>query len=178
MNKEGSFKPIIFVMFASLAIAFFWDSASWIKDPVHKVLNPSAGALLNWNLVLGMMLIVFLITLITTLVQKYATDQKTLREMKKEQKILQEEMKKYKEHPEKLMELQKKQFAFVPKTMKLSMRAIMFTGIPLILFFRWFGDFFTNMGDPKFLGFMSWFVFYLLCSIVFSSMFRKIFKVV
>lgn len=178
MNKEGSFKPIIFVMLASLAIAFFWDSTPWIKDSVHGVLNPSAGALLTWNLVLGMMLIVFLITLMTTLVQKYATDQKTLREMKKEQKILQEEMKKYKEHPEKLMELQKKQFAFVPKTMKLSMRAIMFTGIPFILFFRWFGDFFTTMGNPKFFGFMSWFLFYILFSIIFSSIFRKIFKVV
>jgi uncharacterized membrane protein (DUF106 family) len=178
MNKEGSFKPIIFIMFASLAIAFFWDKASWIKGPVHRVLDPSAGALLSWNLVLGMILIVFTITLITTLVQKYATDQKTLREMKKEQKILQEEMKKYKEHPEKLMELQKKQFAFIPKTMKLSMRAIMFTGIPFVLFFRWFTDFFITIGDPKFLGFMSWFVFYLLCSIIFSSVFRKIFKVV
>ncbi|MCK5043542.1 DUF106 domain-containing protein [Candidatus Pacearchaeota archaeon] len=178
MNKEGSFKPIIFVMLASLAIAFFWETTSWIKDSVHAVLDPSAGALLNWNLVFGMILIVLLITLITTLVQKYATDQKTLKEMKKEQKILQAEIKKYKEHPEKLMELQKKQFAFVPKTMKLSMRAIMFTGIPFVLFFRWFGDFFTTLGDPKFFGCMSWFVFYILFSIIFSSIFRKIFKVV
>ena len=183
MNKEGSFKPIIFVMLASLAIAFFWDSAPFIKNSVHAVLDPSAGWLLTWNLVLGMMIIVFIITLLTTLVQKYATDQKTLRELKKEQKILQEEMKKFKEDPAKLMELQKKQFAFVPKTMKLSMRALMFTGIPFILFFRWFGDYFTAMeaitGDPvKFFGFMSWFIFYILFSIIFSTIFRKMFNVV
>ena len=39
---------------------------------------------------------------------------------KKEQKILQEEMKKYRDHPEKMAELSKKQFAFFPKTMKLT----------------------------------------------------------
>ena len=87
-------------------------------------------------------------------------------------------MKKYKDHPEKLMELQKKQFEFIPKTMKLSMRAIVFTGIPFILFFRWFMDFFTAIGDPKFFGFLSWFWFYLIFSIIFSSILRKIFKVV
>jgi len=177
-GKEGSFKPIVFIMLISLAIAGFWNSVPVIKDTVHAILDPSAGVLLNWNLTLGMLILVFVISVITTIVQKYATDQETLRELKKEQKILQEEMKKYKDHPEKLMELQKKQFEFIPKTMKLSMRAIVFTGIPFILFFRWFMDFFTAIGDPKFFGFLSWFWFYLIFSIIFSSILRKIFKVV
>jgi len=175
---EGSFKPIFFVMLASLAIAFFWDKLPLIKDSVHAVLNPSAGALLNWNLTWGMLIIVFTIGLITTIIQKYATDQKTLRELKKEQKILQEEMKKYKEHPEKLMELQKKQFEFLPKTMKLSMRAMIYTGVPFILFFRWFMDFFTAIPDFRFFGFFTWFWFYLIFTMVFSSIFRKYLKVV
>ncbi|MFH1608139.1 MAG: EMC3/TMCO1 family protein [archaeon] len=183
MNKEGSFKPIIFVMIASLLIAFYWNKVGFIKDAVHYVLDPSAGVLLNWNLTWGMLIIVLLIALITTLVQKYATDQEALRELKKEQKILQEEMKKYKEHPEKLMELQKKQFEFIPKTMKLSMRALAFTGIPFILFFRWFMDFFTAMeivtGAPiKFLGFLTWFWFYLIFTMIFSGVLRKVMKVV
>ncbi|MFH1787607.1 MAG: EMC3/TMCO1 family protein [archaeon] len=177
-GKEGSFKPIILIMFASLAIAFFWDSASFIKDGVHSILDPSAGVLLNWDVTWGMLILVFIISLITTLVQKYATDQKTLRELKKEQKILQDEMKKYKDHPEKMIELQKKQFEFIPKTMKLSMRALVYTGIPFILFFRWFMDFFTVMGNPKFFGFLSWFWFYLIFSIIFSSILRKMMKVV
>ena len=170
--------PIILVMLASLAIAGFWNSVPAIKDTVHAVLDPSAGVLLNWNLVLGMLILVFVIALITTLVQKYATDQESLRELKKEQKILQEEMKKYKEHPEKLIELQKKQLEFIPKTMKLSMRGIVYTAIPFILFFRWFYDFFTAMGDPKFFGFLSWFWFYLIFSIIFSTILRKVMKVV
>jgi uncharacterized membrane protein (DUF106 family) len=182
-NKEGSFKPIIFVMIASMAIAAFWDKIPFIKESVHSVLNPSAGWLLTWNLEWGMILIVLFISLFTTLVQKYATDQKAIRELRKEQKILQEEMKKYKENPAKVAELSKKQLEFIPRTFKLTSRSIMFTGIPFILFFRWFNDFFANMeiiaGEPiKFFGFMSWFWFYLVFVMIFSSILRKTMKVV
>ena len=178
MNKEGSFRGIFIVMIISLLIAFFWDSFSFIKNTVHTILNPTAGTLLNLNLTWGMIILVFLITLAMTLIQKYATDQETLRELKKEQKILQEEAKKYREHPEKLMEFQKKQMEFIPKTLKLSMRPIMITGVPLILFFRWFIDFFSAAGNPKFFGFFSWFWFYLISSIILSSILRKVLKVV
>ena len=183
-NKEGSFKPIVFVMIVSMVIAFFWDKIPFIKDSVHAILNPSAGwLLLNLNITLGMLVIVFIISISTTLIQKYATDQEALRELKKEQKILQEEMKKYKEHPEKMAELSKKQFAFIPKTFKLTSRSIMFTGIPFILFFRWFNDFFAAMevatGAPvKFLGFFTWFWFYLIFTMIFSTILRKALKVV
>jgi len=178
MNKEGSFKGIFIVMIIALGIAFFWQKVSWIRNAVNIVLNPTAGALLNWNLTLGMILIILFIAVFMTLVQKYATDQKTLRELKKEQKELQKEIKEAKEHPEKMMELQKKQLAFLPRMMKLSMRPVIYTSIPLILFFRWFMDFFSSAGDIKFFGFLNWFWFYLLGSIIFSSILRKIFKVV
>ena len=87
-------------------------------------------------------------------------------------------MKKYKDHPEKIMELQKKNFESIPKMMKLSMRGIIFTGIPFVLFFRWFMDFFEAAGNPKLLGFMSWFIFYIVFSLIFSSILRKYLKVV
>ncbi|MEJ2267589.1 MAG: EMC3/TMCO1 family protein [Nanoarchaeota archaeon] len=177
-NKEGSFKPIIFIMIVSIGIAMFWDKIPYIKDSVHAVLDPTVGFLLNLNLIWGMIFVVLVISFLTTIVQKYATDQKALKELRKEQKILQEEMKKYKEHPEKMAELSKKQFEFIPKTFKLTSRAIMFTGIPFILFFRWFNDFFTAIGDPKFFGFLSWFWFYLIFTMIFSSIFRKVLKVV
>jgi uncharacterized membrane protein (DUF106 family) len=178
MNKEGSFGPIFFALAVSLLIAMFWNSISFIKNIVHTVFDPSLGSLLNWNLTVGMLIIIAILSLITTLVQKYTTDQKTLKEMKKEQKLLQEEMKKYRDNPQKLMELQKKSFEFMPKTFKLSMRSFAFTAIPLILFFRWFTDFFQIMGSPKFFGFMGWIWFYLIGSIIFSSIFRKWFDVV
>jgi uncharacterized membrane protein (DUF106 family) len=178
MDKKGSFLPIIIVMIASMFIAFYWDKISFIKDSVHFALDPSVGALLKWNLVIGMLIIVFLITLLTTVIQKYATDQKALKELKEEQKLLQMEMKKYEKNPEKIAELSKKQFEFIPKTFKLTSRAVLFTGIPFILFFRWFSDIFTAMGEPKFFGFLSWFWFYFIFTMVFSGFLRKWMKVV
>lgn len=177
-GKEGSFKGIFIVMSLSLLIAFLWDNFSFIKNTAHLILDPSVGFLLNWNLTLGMTLVILFVSLIMTLAQKYGTDQNTLREMKREQKTLQEEMKKYKEHPEKMMEIQRKQLEFFPKMLKMSMRPMIYTAIPLILFFRWFMDFFTSIGDPKFFGFLSWFWFYLLGSIIFSSILRKVMDVV
>lgn len=180
MNKEGSFTPIFIAMILSLVLAGLWNSVPVIGESVHAVLDPTAGKILNWNITYGMLIIVAIIAFITTLVQKYATDQETMREMKKEQKELQEEMKKYKEHPEKLMELQKKQFEFMPKMMKLSMRPLVYTAIPFVLFFRWFNDYFAMpaLEGFRFFGFLSWFWFYLIFAIIFGSIFRKVLKVV
>jgi len=172
-KKEASFKLIVFIMLASLLIASMWDKVPAIKNSVHFILNPTAGNLLNWNLNFGMLIIVVIITLITTIIQKYATDQEALKELKKEQKEMQKEMKKYKEHPQKLMELQKKQFALMPKQMKLSMRAMIYTGIPFILFFRWFNDYFDSVGDYKLWLGMSWFIFYILGAMIIGTILRK-----
>lgn len=176
---EGSFKPIIIVMLISLVIASLWDRIPVIKDSIHAVLDPSAGALLLWDVSWGMTIIILVVTLIVTLAQKYATDQEALKELKKEQKAIQKQMKEFREHPEKLMELQKTQMKLFPKQMKLSMRAIAYTGVPLILFFRWFQDFFVTLGDVKFFGIIgSWFLFYLIIAMVFGAILRKYLKVV
>jgi len=177
-GKEGSFRTFFVIMILSLVIAGMWDVVPAIKDSVHYVLDNSLGYLMNWNLTIGMMIIVILVALFTVLIQKYATDQKTLKELRKEQKLLQEEMKKYRDHPQKMMELQKKSFEFVPKTMKLSMRSIGYTAVPLILLFRWFNDVFITLGNPKFFGFMTWFWFYLVFVMIFSGIIKKAMKVV
>ena len=177
-GSEGGFKLIVFVMLISLVLAGLWDKIPAIKNSVHVILDPSAGALLDWKLSLGMFIIVVIITLITTVVQKYATDQKALKELKAEQKEIQNQMKEFKDHPEKVMHLQKKQFKLMPKQMKLSMRALAYTGIPFILFFRWFGDYFTMAGDPKLWPGVSWFWFYLLGAIIIGVVLRKYMDVV
>jgi uncharacterized membrane protein (DUF106 family) len=178
VKGEGSFLPIFLIMIASLVIASLWNKIPAIKDAINYVLNPTAGALMNWNLTIGMMIIVLIITAIMTIVQKYATDQKTLRELKDEQKEIQKQMKEFRNHPEKMMELNKRQMAMFPKQMKLSMRGVAYTGIPFILFFRWFDDFFRAMGSPKFFGFLGWFLFYLIFAMIFSSILRKWWNVV
>ncbi len=182
INKRGSFKLIMVVMIFSLLIAAFWNQLPWLSGSIHAILNPTAGFLLNWNLTWGMLIIVLIISFLTTLVQKYATDQKALKELKKEQKILKEEMNRVKDHPEKYLALQKKQMAEMPetfkKTMSLSSRAMVYTAVPFILFFRWFNDYFLANGSPVFLGFMSWFWFYLLTTLIFSSILKKYMDVV
>lgn len=170
-------RTLLIVTFISMLIAIFWNQVPFISQTVHYILDPTFGALLGWDLTFGMLIIIALLSLITTLVQKYATDQATLRELKKEQKLLQEEAKKYKDNPQKLLEFNKKQFELVPKTMELTMRPVMYTIVFFVLFFRWFADFFSAV-DFKFLGFLSWFWFYLIFSIIFSTIFRKILNVV
>mgnify|MGYP001575012279 FL=1 len=184
MNKGT--KLALWVLLISFGIALFWNSFPLIKDTIHFILNPTIGTLLDWNISIGMLVVVFSISLVLSLFQKFTIDQNLLRELKKEQKILQEEIKKYKDHPEKLMELQKKQFEFLPKTMDLTLRPIAYTGIPIVLFFRWFSDYFIDIQQPeKIFGifstsgtfiFPSWFWAYLILSIFFSTLFRKLFK--
>jgi uncharacterized membrane protein (DUF106 family) len=165
------------VMILSTFVLFAWDKMPPIKEGVHAILDPTAGVLLAWNTLAGMFIIVLVITFITVLLQKYLTNQEELKKLKAEQKIVQEQMKQFKDHPEKLLELQKKQLEFLPKTMDLTMKPLIYTAVPFVLFFRWLSDYFIT-SPFKFFGFMSWFWFYLLASLVINSILRKLMKVV
>jgi len=180
MDEKGSqrFMLIMFGMMSiSLLLLFLWNSVPALKNAVGVILDPTAGALINWNLNIGSLIVFFIIALITTLVQKYATDQETLRELKKEQKELQKEMKEYKDDPKKMMEMQKNIWPTTMKIMQVSMKSSLFTIIPFLLLFRWFMEFFIKIGSPKFFGIFSWFWFYLLSIILFSSILRKFMNV-
>lgn len=172
-NKKGSFGLIFAFMILTMIIAFNWEKWTWLKGGIHKILDPSLGALLNWNLTIGMFIIVLLLSFLTTILQKYTTDQKELKKIRDEQKEIQNQTKKFRDSPEKLMKLQKRQMELMPKQMKLGMSSVIYTGIPLILFFRWFQDYFLVLNNPKFFGFLSWFWFYLIFSIIFSSIIKK-----
>lgn len=167
---------MLLAMIIPLLIVGLWNTVPAIKNSVHFVLDPTFGSLLNWNTLWGMIIIVIIIVFISTLVQKYGTDQVALKKIKEEQKFLQEEIKKYKNHPEKLMEFQKKQLEIIPKTFDLTMKPLLYTIVPFILFYKWFGDYFT-LAPYKFFGFMSWIWFYIITSIIVSTILRKIMKV-
>jgi len=169
---------LFLIMALSLGIAFMWNSIPVIKEAVHYALDPTAGWLLNLNVYFGIILISALLTLATTIIQKYATDQETLRQIKAEQKAIQEEMKKLKNQPAKMLELNKKQMEKMPEMMQHTMRPVLYTFIPFVLFFRWFGDYFMGSSmNTIFLIFPKWVWIYLILSIIFSSIFRKILKV-
>jgi uncharacterized membrane protein (DUF106 family) len=158
---------LLISMMIPFVVFGLWDKYPIIKDSVHFVLDPTFGVLLNMNLWVGFLIIIAVISFLQTLAQKYLTNQAELKKLKHEQKLLQEEMKKYENHPEKLMELQKKSFEFVPKTMDLTMGSVIYTSIPFILLFRWFTLYLMPIWGNW------WILYYLIGSMVFSSIFRK-----
>ena len=168
-------KLIFAVLLITLLIPILWNSVPSVKKSIHSLLDPSAGRLLDWNIDFGMIILVAILTFATSIVQKYGTDQEALRQLKAEQKILNEEMKKYKNDPGKLLELQKKSFEFIPKTFDLTLKPTLFTLVPLILLFRWFADYFS-VHTVKIFGIFGWIWGYLIMAIVFSMIYRKILK--
>lgn len=163
------------IMFIGIVMASLWESLPIIKETVHALLDPTAGALLTWHPTFGFFLFVALLTLITTIVQKYGTDQNAIKALRDEQKLIQQQIKEHKADPSKQMELSKKSMELVMESMPLTMKPVIYTTIPFILFFRWFDDYF-KAHPTEILG-MSWFWAYLLGAILFSTLFRKALKV-
>ena len=173
----SSVKIVFGVMVVSLLIAGMWNTLPIIKTSVNFILNPFFGWLLNWNLFIGLIIIVFFINLAQILIHKYTTDQEGLKRLKEEQKKFREQMKTLKDQPDKMLELQKKQMASIPKSFSLSMKSVAYTMIPLLLFFRWFQDFFSLRENPVlFLG-IKWIGTYIIFSVVFSIIMKKVLKV-
>lgn len=169
MKKK--FLILFLILLISMYIGAKWESLPFIKNSVGSVLDPSLGKILEWNLILGFIIIVFIISIIVSLIQKFTTNQEELKELKKEQKYFQEEMKKYRDNPEKVLEIYKKQGELLPKTMNLTLNPILYTAIPMLLLFRWFADKLM----PSFGNW--WILYYIILSIIFSTIIKKIFKI-
>lgn len=150
------------------------------------VIDTVFNFLLGWTLKLGsplvgVLIISFIITLLTTLVYKYFTDQNALKQIKEDNKKLQEEMKKYKDDPKKVMELQKEAFSkgFM-EPMKHQLKPLLITFIPFLLIFSWMRKVYAASDAVVLnLGIMSfgWFGTYIISSIVFSMILRKVMNV-
>lgn len=172
-------KGTIIIFGIAMLIAFLWEKISLIKNVAHFLLDPTFGFLINWNMLWGLIIIVLFINLIITFVHKYTTDQAKLKELKEKSKEIQSQIKEAQKNQdqEKVAELSKQSFSQMGEQMKQSFASMGYTAIPIILFFRWFGDFFTDLDNPDiFLGF-GWLGTYLIFSIIFSMVIRKILKV-
>lgn len=167
---------IFLVLIVTMGVATLWDKVPIISESVHIAFDPSLGALLNWNVTIGLLIITAVLNLITTLIHKHVTDQDLLKQLKEEQKLVNAEMKLYRSNPEKSMELSKKSFELMGKTMPITMRPVIYTAIPFILLIRWFTDYFKD-NPVKIFGFMSGFWAYIVFFIIFSMIFRKLLKV-
>jgi len=110
-----------------------------------------------------------------TLAYKFLTDQRLLKSLKDELKGFQEEIKQNKDKPEKVVEVQKKAMEKNLKLMTHSLKPTLYTFIPVILIFTWLRDTYVDKG-AIFLS-LNWIWTYVIFSIIFSFMLRKILKV-
>ena len=89
----------------------------------------------------------------------------------------QKQMKEHKHDHKKVIELQKPMMEVQMKYMMHSFRPLLFTFLPLILIFNWLRAVFQGI-DLNFLWFMhNWIWVYILTSIIFSMIIRKLLKV-
>jgi uncharacterized membrane protein (DUF106 family) len=106
---------------------------------LNTVLEPVLRPLLNALGPFGALLAVSVfVSLLTTLVYKFATDQDTLRSLKADLKRYQKKLTAAsKTNPEKAMKIQKDVMRVNGQYMKHSMKSTLYTFIPIILFFGW-----------------------------------------
>jgi uncharacterized membrane protein (DUF106 family) len=113
----------------------------------------------------------FIATLFITIITHFLTDKELMRTIKQKQKALREEMKKFRDNPEKMMEINKKMMEDFPHQMKQSMKVSLVTIIPLLLLFNWLRTIYSTTAIAG-----SWIWWYIIASLIFSLILRKVFK--
>lgn len=144
---------------------------------LESVFNPVLGPIMRLPEPFALLAISFLITLITTVIYKYTTDQELLKSIKLELKELKAEAKSFKEDPKKMMEINKKMMEKSMKQMTQSWKSMIITFVPVILIFGWLSGYYKGIGNPDILFGLSWFWSYLIFSIIFNFALRALLKV-
>ncbi len=111
------------------------------------------------------------VTLVSTLIQKWMTNQEHLKTLKTRQKEIQKELKKCKDG-DLMKELNSELLKLTGVMFKSSLKPMFVTIIPFLLLFNWL----RNVYSPLMGG--AWIWYYIGYSVVASIIFRKIFKVV
>lgn len=128
---------------------------------------------------LGIIFISFILSLLSSIAWKYLTDQDLLKSIRENSSKLREEMKKHKDDPKKLSEINSKMGKESLETMKIqykqSIKPMIATLIPFALAFVWIRNTYQPFGDI-FLG-MGAIWTYIVFSMVFSMILRKAMKV-
>jgi len=119
---------------------------------------------------IAIVILSFIVTLFITIVNYFMTDRKRMKEIKEKQKRLRKELKEFKDNPQKMMELNKQMMEDMPEQLKHSFKPMLVTIIPLLILFKWLRATFliTTIAG-------SWFWWYIIASIAFSMILRKVF---
>jgi uncharacterized membrane protein (DUF106 family) len=102
-----------------------------------SILNPILAPLLKLDPASAIAIISLLVSIISVLVYKFATNQEQMKYLKGEQQKLQKEMRTLRDSPEKMMKLQKVAMEKNMEYMKHSLKASLYTLIPMLLIFGW-----------------------------------------
>ena len=139
------------------------------------------------NALLSIIVFSFLITLSFTLVSKKFTNQSRLKELKDKSALLRKKAEEYKSNPEKLMEVNKEMMEMSGEQLKITMKTSLITIIPFILIFSFLKNLFQDAGINNIIYWgtdlplihdgAGWLLLYIVSSIIFSIILRKIMKV-
>lgn len=104
---------------------------------LEGILNPVFGWVLPLPSWLAILIISFILTLITTVIYKYTTNQSEMRRLKDDTKMYQKKLKELKDNPKKAMEIQQKAMSVNMEYMKHSFKPMLYTMLPLLVIFGW-----------------------------------------
>lgn len=122
---------------------------------------------------ISIILLALIITFFISLVNYFVLDKERMREIKSRQKRLQEEIKKHQKegNMDKAMALQKELLADMPEMFKHSLKPMLITLIPVLIFFSFVRGAYAQTSIAS-----SWFWYYLITALVGSMIFRKLLK--
>lgn len=140
----------------------------------------------NYPLI-SIMLFSLVITVISTLSQKYFTNQIKMKEVRTRSKEIQDKMKLHRNDIKKVNELNEELMKLSTESMKESFKLMFITLIPFLIIFKLLRDLYMNaeVGDiiywganvPMFGQGAGWLLSYIIFSIIFSMILRKFLKV-
>jgi len=110
---------------------------------IDAIFNPVFGWMLDIPPIVSIIILASVLGVISTLLQKYLTDQAKMRRLRDDTKKLQEQMKKVKDDPKKVMSLQQKLMPIQMDLMKESFKPLLVTLIPFLLVFFWLSNHFA-----------------------------------
>ncbi len=119
---------------------------------LNSFLDSILGFLLSWNPLIAIIILSLFISLLITIIYKYATNQSLLKDIKDEMKRLQELSKTLRDNPSEMMSTQKRMMDLNMKYMLHGFRATLITFLPIILLFGWMTAHFSfipiAVGEP------------------------------
>ncbi len=110
-----------------------------VLEFLNPIFDPIFEPLLNLSPFWTIFVIAFFVTLLSSLIYKFTTDQDLMKRLKQEQKDIQKKMRDSKDHPEKMKEHQKEAFQKSMEYMKHSMKPMLFTTLPVLILIGWLG---------------------------------------